>query len=177
MYAYGSLMWDPGFRLCPAKRGTAARLSPRFLHLFHRYRGTVEQPGLVLGLDRGGACRGIAYQVARRQTERALEHLWLREMPRRIYRPRLVPDRYCRRTRAGARLYRRPGAPGYAGRLSLEETAAHDCARRCGARGANIEYLVNTLRHLEALGVHDPGLRRIAFGGGKAEGAHILSAP
>ena len=81
-------------------------------------------------------------------------------MPRRTYRPRLVRvDLAGERVQALA-FIADPAHPSYAGRLSLEEIAAL-IARGVGARGANIEYLVNTLRHLEALGVRDPGLRRI----------------
>ena len=91
VFGYGSLMWDPGFGFV---RSASARL-----HGYHRafcvystrYRGTPERPGLVLGLDRGGCCRGIAFLIAEAEVGRVLENLWAREMPRLVYRPRLVP--------------------------------------------------------------------------------------
>lgn len=160
IFGYGSLMWDPGFPYARACSALLRGYHRAFCIYSHRYRGTPEQPGLVLGLDRGGACRGIAYLVAQRQTESVLENLWMREMSRRTYRPRLVHvDVAGERVRALA-FIADPAHPSYAGRLPVEEVAAL-ITRGVGARGANVEYLVNTLRHLEALGVREPRLRRI----------------
>jgi cation transport protein ChaC len=93
VFGYGSLMWDPGFPY--------VRWAPALIHGYHRamcisssrWRGTPERPGLVLGLDRGGACRGIAFQVAADDAVFALQGLWAREMRRRIYLPRLLRAR------------------------------------------------------------------------------------
>ena len=160
IFGYGSLMWDPGFSYARSCSALLRGYHRAFCVYSNRYRGTPEKPGLVLGLDRGGACRGVAYMVARHQIEITLENLWAREMPRRTYRPRLVHvDVAGERVRA-LTFIADPAHPSYAGRLPLEEVAAL-IARGVGARGANIEYLVNTLRHLDALGVRDPGLRRI----------------
>ncbi len=160
VFGYGSLMWDPGFSYARSCSALLRGYHRAFCVYSSRYRGTAEKPGLVLGLDRGGACRGIAYLVAQRQIENTLENLWAREMSRRTYRPRLVRiDLAGERVQALA-FIADPKHPSYAGRLPLEEVAAL-ITRGIGIRGANVEYLVNTLRHLEALGVRDPGLRRI----------------
>src|SRR4051812_41640052 len=80
VFGYGSLMWDPGFEYL--------RSAPAMLRGYHRsfcvcstrYRGTPEQPGLVLGLDRGGACRGIGFLIADACVDAVLRNLWEREM-------------------------------------------------------------------------------------------------
>lgn len=160
VFTYGSLMWDPGF--------THVDCAPALLRGYHRafcvyserYRGTPEQPGLVLGLNPGGACRGTAYRVARKEAPSALDALWAREMPRRVYRPRFVTlELPAARVRALAFLAD-PLHRGYAGRLTVH-AAARVIATARGARGANVDYLVNTLRHLDALGVRDHHLHRI----------------
>jgi len=160
VFGYGSLMWDPGFSYARSCSALLRGYHRAFCVYSSRYRGTAEKPGLVLGLDRGGACRGMAYLVAQRQIENTLENLWAREMSRRTYRPRLVRvDLAGERVQALA-FIADPKHPSYAGRLPLEEVAAL-ITRGIGTRGANVEYLINTLRHLEELGVRDPGLLRI----------------
>lgn len=160
IFGYGSLMWDPGF---PYVRSCSALLRGyhrTFCVYSHRYRGTPEQPGLVLGLDRGGACRGVGYLVAEQQVECVLESLWAREMSRRTYQPRMVRVDLSGTVAKALAFIADPAQPSYAGRLAAEEIAVL-IARGIGARGANIEYLANTLRHLEALGVQDPHLHKI----------------
>lgn len=153
-------MWDPGFEYL--------RAAPALLRGYHRafcvhsvrYRGTPEQPGLVLGLDRGGACRGIAFLVAEAKVPTVLTQLWAREMPRLAYRPRLMRiEVESNRTSALAFLADRTH-DSYAGRLEVEHMAATIAMCR-GAGGPNIEYLANTLRHLDALGIREDRLHEI----------------
>lgn len=160
IFGYGSLMWDPGFSYIRTCSALLRGYHRAFCVYSSRYRGTPEKPGLVLGLDRGGACRGMAYLVAQQHVENTLESLWAREMSRRTYRPRLVHIALAGERVQALTFIADPGHPSYAGRLTIEEVAAL-ITRGVGSRGANIEYLVNTLRHLEELGVRDPGLRRI----------------
>jgi cation transport protein ChaC len=160
VFGYGSLMWDPGFEYVHA--------APALLRGYHRafcvysvnYRGTPEKPGLVLGLNRGGACRGIAFSVAEPNVGTVLAQLWAREMPHLVYSPKLVPI-----ASNGARLraltfIADPSHENYAGRLELDRVA-ETIVSCCGARGPNIEYLANTVGHLEALGIHEPRLRQL----------------
>lgn len=160
LFTYGSLMWDPGFRFAEGLPALLRGYHRSFCIYSSRYRGTVAKPGLVLGLDRGGACRGIAYRIAANDVPQALETLWLREMRRRVYVPRLLPVATGARRRVALTFLANRGHAGYAGRLALEDCAAiiSDC---CGERGPNVDYLVNTLRHLDALGVHDHHLHRL----------------
>jgi cation transport protein ChaC len=160
VFGYGSLMWDPGFAHCGAHPALLYGYHRAFCVYSHRYRGTHQQPGLVLGLTRGGACRGMAYRVAARDVRSALNALWLREMPRRTYVPRMLQVAAGpQRVRALA-FVADPQHYAYAGKLALEKTA-EVIARGRGLRGANIDYLRNTLAHLRELGVRDHGLERL----------------
>jgi cation transport protein ChaC len=160
LFAYGSLMWNPEFAFAEAQ--------PALLYGYHRsfclysrdYRGTPERPGLVLGLDRGGSCHGIAYRLMPGEVGEALDRIWAREMTGRVYDMRRVAVR----TREGevtaqACIVRRESSD-YAGRLS-PEAAAVLLARAVGGRGSGRDYLASTLRHIDALGIRDHLLRRI----------------
>lgn len=160
VFGYGSLMWDPGFPY--------VRWAPALVHGYHRamcisssrWRGTPECPGLVLGLDRGGACRGIAFQVAADDAVFALQELWAREMRRRIYLPRLLRARLPDKTVQALAFVADPQHAEYSGHLTLEQTAERIANCR-GARGPNLEYLVRTIEHLAELGVRDHYLSRL----------------
>jgi len=160
VFGYGSLMWDPGFPY--------VRWAPALVYGYHRalcvystrWRGTAVRPGLVLGLARGGACRGLAYQVAADDVETALAGLWAREMRRRAYRPRLMRARLADREIRVLTFIANVAHPGYAGRLSIEQTARLVATCR-GDRGSNIDYLARTIKHLAELGVRDHNLQGV----------------
>ncbi len=160
IFGYGSLMWNPEF--------PHVQWAPALVYGYHRamcisshqWRGTPERPGLVLGLDRGGACRGIAFRVLASDVPTTLDALWAREMRRRIYVPRLLRTRLADRDVKALAFVADPTHPEYAGHLSVVATAAR-IASCCGARGPNLEYLVRTLEHLEELGVRDHYLQRV----------------
>ena len=160
IYTYGSLMWDPGFRFIDAAPALLRGYHRAFCIFSNRYRGTVSAPGLVLGLDRGGACKGTVYRVAVADVPETLEALWRREMRRRVYVPRLLPVWTGARRRSALTFLANRRHDGYAGRLALD-AAAKIIAACSGDRGPNVDYLVNTLRHLDALGVHDLHLHRL----------------
>jgi cation transport protein ChaC len=160
IFAYGSLMWSPDFAFAESR--------PAFLYGFHRsfclysrdYRGTPEQPGLVLGLDRGGSCRGIAYRLPPDRVADSLDRIWAREMTGRVYEMRRVVLRIAAGETAALTCVVRRQSPDYAGRLSVEEIA-HLLAVAVGGRGSGREYLANTVRHLEELGIRDGLLHRV----------------
>jgi len=160
IFAYGSLMWSPEIRFAEAL--------PARVHGWHRgfclyspeYRGTREKPGLVLGLDRGGSCRGIAYRLAEATLADEIDYLWMREMTGFVYHMTPVRLTTERGPTAGYAFTVRRDSTDYAGRLP-PDVAARIIATSRGDRGTGRDYLVNTVRHLEQLGIRDGALHRI----------------
>jgi glutathione-specific gamma-glutamylcyclotransferase len=160
IFAYGSLMWHPDFAFVEAR--------PACLYGFHRnfclysrdYRGTPERPGLVLGLDRGGSCRGMAYRLPPDCVGRSLDRIWAREMTGQVYRMRRVTVRTPDGPVVAHACVVRRESPDYAGRLSVDQMAEL-LATASGGRGSGRDYLANTVIHLEALGIRDGLLHQV----------------
>jgi len=160
IFAYGSLMWSPEMRFEEAL--------PARIHGWHRgfclyspeYRGTREQPGLVLGLDRGGSCRGIAYCLPQATLAAEIDLIWTREMTGFVYHMTPVGMITERGATAGYAFTVRRDSRDYAGRLP-HDVAARIIATSRGDRGTGRDYLANTVRHLEQLGIADGALHRI----------------
>lgn len=161
IFGYGSLMWDPGFRHAEAHPAVVHGYHRRFCVYSYTYRGTRTRPGLVLGLDRGGACKGIVYKVPRRHARATLAYLWKRELDGGVYRFRKLRARLARRAVEAFSCVVDRADPGYAAELSIEETARLIC-QGVGRRGLCVHYLENTVRHIEALGLADGALHRLA---------------
>ena len=160
LFAYGSLMWNPEIAFAEERPGVLHGYHRSFCLYSRDYGGTPERPGLVLGLDRGGSCRGIAYRLPPDRVGETLDRIWAREMTGQVYEMRRVAVRTPQgRVAAQACVVRRQ-SPDYAGRLSPDE-AAGLLANAVGGRGSGREYLANTVRHLEALGISDGLLHRI----------------
>ena len=85
LFAYGSLLWNPNFKFIEAKPALLRGYHRSLCIYSFRYRGTPNKPGLVMGLDHGGACRGIAYRVAEKQAKSVLQEVDKREMTYRVY--------------------------------------------------------------------------------------------
>jgi glutathione-specific gamma-glutamylcyclotransferase len=158
VFGYGSLMWRPGFayaRRCKAMLRGWRRSLCVFSHV---YRGSPERPGLVLGLDRGGACQGVAFEVDAALRETTIRYLREREQVTAVYLERIAPitlecgDRVPALTYVADRLHQQ-----YAGRLDREAMLAHVRAGK-GQSGDNAEYVLETSDHLRAMGVKDGDL-------------------
>jgi cation transport protein ChaC len=175
VFGYGSLMWRPGFdflerveaRLIGAHRALCVY---SFVH-----RGTPERPGLVLGLDRGGNCRGVAFRVAASAWDATVAYLRAREQVTMVYRE-------CRR-----RIWLRDDPnqavtalcymvdrshPQYAGRLTLDQQL-HYVRQGHGQSGVNRDYVVATVAALEQLGYRETDLHLLAE---RLKGAHEAAA-
>lgn len=164
VFAYGSLMWNPGFE---AAEKVLARLDG-----YHRsfcmssivYRGTPEAPGLVLALDRlaGAACTGVAYRVAAQRGGACLAYLRERELVSSAYLEVLEPLSLTDGRQVQALCYVMDrDHDQYRGTLSAEDQAAI-IARAEGPAGTNRDYLLNTVRSLHDLGLEDSGLFDLA---------------
>lgn len=163
IFAYGSLIWNPGFAHVEERLGTAQGWHRSFcLGWVRIYRGTPENPGVMLAMDRGGACRGVVFRLPPETAEAELLAILRREMPLR--RPQ-IPARWLKvRTAQGP--LRAIGfpisrqSPAYLPGLT-EEQVVHALATACGERGSMAEYLHSTVQHLEARGIHDRYLWRL----------------
>jgi cation transport protein ChaC len=160
VFGYGSLMWDPGFPYSAAHPALLVGYHRQFCLYSYRYRGTQDRPGLVLGLDRGGSCRGVVYRVPDTEAEATKAYLWERELDDYAYLPKLLWVRYPGgRVRAQTFVVDRR-QPQYAGGLTID-AIADIIAAGVGQRGRNRDYLENTLDHLRTLGILDRGLERV----------------
>lgn len=164
VFAYGSLMWNPGFAFaerCEARLIGAHRAL--CVYSFH-HRGTPEKPGLVLGLELGGSCRGIAYRVEAALWSQTYAYLTGREQISGVYRECVrrvqLLDGTRRAAPAVAYLVNR-GHAQYAGALSREEQLAL-VRRSHGKSGPNADYVLATVGAMEELGFADPDLAWIA---------------
>ncbi len=160
VFGYGSLIWNPLIHFEEKRVATVRGYHRCFCLWTHIGRGTVARPGLMLGLERGGCCRGVAYRLAATAVEHELELLWRREMITGAYAPRWVTAA----TAAGpvdaiAFLINRRHVR-YAGGLTEDQIAA-TIARAHGPLGACATYLFNTVAHLEELGIRDRRLARL----------------
>ncbi|OAS23807.1 gamma-glutamylcyclotransferase [Methylobacterium platani] len=154
LFAYGALMWRPEFPFAERREARVRGWHRRFCLWQPGFRGTPDCPGVMLALDRGGQCRGLAYRIAGEDVREAVRPVWRREMRGRGYAARWLPAETADgpvpvlafvADRAGAR---------YAGRLSDEAIAAR-IAAACGPTGPSAEYLLNTVAACEAMGIRD----------------------
>ncbi len=121
VFGYGSLMWRPGFAYSLKCRATLRGWRRCLCIYSHVYRGTPDRPGLVLGLDRGGACSGVAFRVDAARREATIRYLREREQATEVYIERMAPITLDGGGRVRALTYvadRRH--PQYAGRLERE---------------------------------------------------------
>ncbi|MGE5547037.1 MAG: gamma-glutamylcyclotransferase [Solirubrobacterales bacterium] len=161
VFGYGSLMWRPGFEHAEALPAWLDGWCRGFCVYSMHYRGTPARPGLVLGLDEGGACRGVAFRVPAERAEMTIEYLVERELIGYAYQPRTLPVRLERGGTVDAYTFVADRAHRhYAGRLPLEQAAAIIMDAE-GQAGLNRDYLINTVRRLEADGFTDPDLHAL----------------
>jgi glutathione-specific gamma-glutamylcyclotransferase len=164
VFAYGSLMWRPDFRFLERIEARLIGAHRALCVYSFVHRGTPERPGLVLGLDHGGTCRGIAYRVAAADRADTIAYLRAREQVTSVYRECMRPIWLkCdpqRRVPALCYMVDR-GHVQYAGRLSLEQQL-HHVRQGHGQSGANRDYVIATVSALEQLGYRETQLHLLA---------------
>lgn len=162
VFGYGSLIWRPGFAF---EESVPARLHGyhRSLCIFsHVHRGTPERPGLVLGLDRGGVCRGLAFRVPAERAQETVDYLRAREQATAVYLERQMPVRLEDGRSITALVYVADRKHmQYAGRLPREQQIELVRHGR-GSSGENPDYVLLTDEHLRKMGIFDPVLVGLA---------------
>ncbi len=161
VFGYGSLIWRPGFAHVETRRARLHGYRRALCVYSHVHRGTPQRPGLVLGLDHGGSCIGLAFRVPGELRDEVVGYLRARELVTNVYLERVL------------KVHIDDGAPveavtyvvdrhheQYAGVLDAAE-AARVVSGAVGQSGNNEDYVSNTLRHLEALGIRDHWLEDV----------------
>jgi cation transport protein ChaC len=163
VFGYGSLMWNPGFAYVEARHARVFGYHRALCLLSVINRGTPEKPGLVLSMERGGSCHGIAFRVAPADVESTRRYLWEREMitAAPAYRPALLTARLRGGSRAKVLAFvAKPDHAQYY-RAESPEQAARLVRQGGGARGTALDYLRNVIRHLDDLGIAEGPLHRV----------------
>jgi len=164
VFGYGSLMWRPGFEFLERVPARLIGLHRALCVYSFVHRGTPERPGLVLGLDRGGMCRGIAFRVAAAARERTIAYLRAREQVTTVYLETVrrieLEDKARRQVPALCFIVDRSHAQ-YAGRLSLSQRV-HLVRQGHGRSGPNRDYVIETVQALETLGYRETDLHLLA---------------
>ena len=164
VFAYGSLMWRPGFEYLERRNARLMGAHRALCVYSFVHRGTPEKPGLVLGLDHGGNCRGIAYRVAADKRTETIEYLRGREQVTLVYReswrrvwldddPHQAVHALCYVVDRGHRQY--------AGRLPLDRQL-HFVRQGHGRSGPNRDYVLAAVKEFEAQGYRDAELHILA---------------
>ena len=162
VFGYGSLIWNPALYFTEKKRGTVHGYHRRFCLWSTIGRGSPSRPGLMLGLERGGSCKGIFYKIDRREIRTELDIVFRRELITAAYRPTWVSARVLGKSpfKAIAFVINRTHNR-YAGMLD-DETVIQTIADAKGTLGSCSDYLYETVLQLENLGMPDRRLASIA---------------
>ncbi len=164
VFGYGSLMWRPGFDFLERVPARLVGLHRALCVYSFVHRGTPERPGLVLGLDRGGMCRGVAFRVAAAARAETVAYLRAREQVTTVYLEAMrrieLEEEARRQVRALCFIVDRSHVQ-YAGRLTPGE-CLHHVRQGHGRSGPNRDYVLETVQALEALGYRETDLHLIA---------------
>lgn len=163
-FGYASLMWRPGFQVDAFEAARLSGFQRRLCIRSEIYRGTLEQPGVVMGLTEGGSCIGRAIGFKTERAPEIMAYLDARELVTNVYERRLVSLDLLESGKT-------VDAWAYVARLDHEqylgdapEADILEMVRKgCGDSGTCQDYLVNTLNHLEEMGIEEPHLRAMAL--------------
>jgi glutathione-specific gamma-glutamylcyclotransferase len=162
LFAYGSLIWKPELEHEREEPCIARGWHRAFCFRMPRFRGTPEQPGLMMALDRGGQCAGVLFDLPPGNIEVQLDKLFRREFTVKPVNsmPRWIAVQTALGRISALTFVMNRASPLYACKLHLEQVA-EILARACGHWGTGAEYLLNTVSHLEAKGIHDRNLWKL----------------
>ena len=164
IFGYASLMWRPGFDFVEKRRARLTGYHRSLCISSWEHRGTRQRPGLVMGLDRGGACVGVAFRVAPENQPAVMAYLRERELVTHVYKERVSAVVLSDGQHAEAVTYVADRShEQYAGRLSVDEAVARVCGAVGGA-GRNEDYVLNTAAHMRELGIRDAWIEAVADG-------------
>lgn len=162
VFGYGSLIWRPGFAYVRAERALLRGVHRRLCIYSHLHRGTKERPGLVFGLERGGSCAGMAFEVAPENWDEVQGYLREREQVTGVYVETVRPLRLASGAAVMALTFvADPAHAQYAGRLSLDEQLAL-VEEAVGEAGPNVDYVMATAAHLREMGIADRQVQALA---------------
>jgi len=158
VFGYGSLIWRPGFAFEERQIAEVDGYHRALCIYSHVHRGTQDCPGLVLGLDYGGSCRGVAFRVAAAERDATIAYLREREQVTFVYRETILRARLADNRKVAALAYVADRAHAqYASRLAREDILRH-VRQGVGQSGPNPDYVRSTYEHLAALGIEDEAL-------------------
>jgi cation transport protein ChaC len=160
VFGYGSLMWNPAFLYQEALAATVHGWSRKFCLWLYLARGSLEAPGLMLSLDRGGVCRGMVFRIPAAMVQEELQLLWRREMLSGAYQARWVTATVAGQAVKALTFVINRRHERYARHLS-DEQIAHYIATGTGTLGTCQDYFDATVTKLEALGIRDAAMERI----------------
>lgn len=160
VFGYGSLMWNPAFHFAERVPGTIHGWHRSFCLSMPVGRGSVEQPGLMLALDRGGSCRGFSFRIEPENVQSETQILWRREMISGGYAPRWVQVKGAAGEQRALTFTVNRSHARYVGRLPVE-ASVRALATAAGPMGRARDYLHNTVVHMDELGVGDGPLHRL----------------
>ena len=161
VFGYGSLIYNP---IIDHKQSAIASIygyHRRFCLWTKIGRGSPDCPGLVLSLDRGGSCKGVAFQLNPQNAIAELDLLWRREMMTMAYQPRLLSLHTDIGLKRGLAFVANPTRPAYAQPMPFEATV-EVVAHAAGFNGPCREYLYDTIKGMQACGIRDRQLEKLA---------------
>ena len=159
VFAYGSLMWRPGFDFVRSEHATLERFHRSLCVYSNHYRGTAEHPGLVFGLEIGGSCQGVVYEIDPTDWKATHAYVSKRELVSHVYHEVILPVQALAPARQIQALTYvvDPTHNQYAAPKSLKETIAN-VKQGHGLSGSCEDYVLNTIQHLRSLDIKDHGI-------------------
>lgn len=160
IFGYGSLIWNPALDFVEVRPAHLHGWQRRFC-LSSSGRGSAGQPGLILALDKGGSCHGVAFRIEKVKLDTEMRVLWHREMLADSYRAIWTTAETDLGDILVLAFVANTDHNRYVNDLSEAEVVER-IAFAQGPFGTALSYFRNTLVGLESLGRSDPWLDALA---------------